>query len=379
MTVRACTQANLLDVLRISRPGDVVRITGAIYPKLTNLVYAGPGITLVAAPGASLSGWGPIENCEGITFRGFFAKAKYGGGMIGVVGRSRRIVFEDMQLTGLGPLPKEAGGVGIVIGGGVTVRRCTFSQMSCGISMQGARDIVIEDCAFRDLYSDAITGNPRANVILRRNRFRDFRGPPLHLDAMQFHTSGLNTTVENILIEDNIYERGTGSPAQFIFMGDDTGVGYKGVIVRRNAALGPSWHGVMISHPRDTQVIDNFIQGIDAPYDGKVIKSWIDMQDAGPNVTLQDNFSTAYVNRGSPNLIMKDNEPLGVARGAARSDLDDWLKRHAVKPRADSSPAGPALSAAALLAAGGLEAVGSRRAALALALTSLGGAWRSGG
>lgn len=371
MTLRNCTQATLLQTLIASRPGDIVVAAGPISIKgLGGLNFAGAGVKLRAAPGATLSGWSDSP-FAGLTFSGFKINCAHPGvselGLWATKGGS--LAIEDCQFVGPGADPEAGAGSGLVMMGCVKTRRCTFSKIYAGISIQGGKGHLVEDCQFRDLWQDAISGNPGGDTTIRRNYFTDFRGPSVHLDCIQLITT--KEPNDGILIEGNVYERGTGTAAQGVFTDKASGAW----IIRGNAFLGGPWQTIAIYGAVEGTVIeDNFLQGFEEVNpDKKVMTPWIKVQNSMAKVVIRNNVTTGFNNVNSPNLQLSGNTTIQNAKPGDRSALVEWMKGRDVAAAAKKVAAmggSPLAEAAAVLALGGaaLHGEASRRGVLGLLL-----------
>ena len=349
--ILTANQSTLSAALRAARPGDEIRVSGEITgPIAAN--FASPGVTLTAAPGASLgpdprSKWFSIQG-SGLTFRGF-AVTSGGGASIGVSGNSSRIAFDRLNFVGLGAL-ETGGGSGFMARDStdISVTNSRFRTATAGMSFNNVRGITVKGNDFRDLWSDAIHIDTLGDVTVEGNTITDFRGPPLHLDAIQFSCNKATAPVSNLTIRNNRYTRGSGSPAQFIFM-SDCRQGYTSFRITRNAAWGSAWHGITIVKPSDGVIEGNYLQGSKTPWNGQVLVPWIKPVDPGPGL-----------------VIRKDNRlPAPSADDAGLRALSPPVTDSAETIAEDLRAELAAAEKAAAHARAAAEAAESRRAALA--------------
>lgn len=334
MTDRTAEAATLTAVLKACAPGDVVTFAGVLDVKaLPARPLDAPSVRIKAAPGATLRGYA-AEPATNLIFSGFEVPCALNRVGVGLwAPKGGWLEVEDCRFTGPGGLKAgndSASGVGLVMMGCVRTRRCGFSGLFSGISVQGGIGHVIENCTFDDLWLDAIAAQPTETGYLlpgappyalriSRNTMTNFRGGPAHLDCVQLIRGALTLPC---IIEDNVYIRGDGTAAQGVFSDSAPGP----VIVRGNAFLGGAWQGISLTNPRPGTVIEgNFLQGwnVAATADGKIAAPWIAVDDP-PGVSV------------GPNLILPNTA------GGDRSALDAWLATRG----ASAPPQAPAPSPA---------------------------------
>jgi hypothetical protein len=263
------TEAAKLSTVQALKPGAEIEVSGDLHPAWSGLKVAEPGITIHAAPGATLSGYPILQNVQGVTLSGFTVKADAPGAaaIVGLGGgTSERVVLEDCEFIGAGATT-DGRGAG-VIANGITLRRVKVHDFHSGFSIQGATNITIEDAQFRNILMDCTNISDGSNITLRRWDVADMPGSGLHHDIVQCLRG-----IDGLTIEDLIYVRGSGVSIQGLFLMGG-GSNYTNVAIRRIAMFGPAWEGLHLTNMASGIVEDVFIQGDGIASDGQVQTPW---------------------------------------------------------------------------------------------------------
>lgn len=173
------------------------------------------------------------------------------------------LVFDGAQFTGR---DRTAGAVLVDRGTNIAFRRAGFSGLKHGLAHRGVDGFEVTDCRFSDMRVDAIRGGGSSRVLIARNVASDFfpvdtGGDGDHPDFIQFWPLAGYTANDDIVITDNFYRRGSGRPAQGIFV---RGIypdrpRFGRVIVRGNRIEGGLRNGISVSGAAAGEVADNII------------------------------------------------------------------------------------------------------------------------
>ena len=287
------TQANLAAVWKAARPGDEIRVSGPITGPFSGISKAAPGVKIVAEPGASIepdprSGWVVMSGIQGARFVGFAVHTLMQ--FNGQGGPCARVSVDDMDFSA----PKA----------GIQFRECInadpadwvgvfnsrFRAGSNGVGGIRVRGLTVSGNSFTDNPSDAIQIGVLGDVRIERNSFTNFRGEPLHRDAIQLIAADQTVPITNVTIRGNRIERGDGIPAQFIFL-SDSAAGYDLLWVEGNVARGSAFHGITVNKPIRATIENNFLQADARLWNGQLLVPWIKPMNVpkGAEVTVRNN------------------------------------------------------------------------------------------
>lgn len=338
MATLNATPANLSAQIKAAQPGDVISLVGD-FPDVVVKVSekAAPGVVIQPADGATLRSIF-FTGCAGFTVRGFRFTAPVAQSV--KMTTCKRIVVEDCQMSGDVGLTD---GVWVRWCEEVTVRHCAFANLWHGIFHEGNKGLVMADLEFRDIYGDAIRGGLNSDgVTIQRITATDLHqvGGD-HLDVIQFWTTKATQPTRNVLIEDVVYRRGEGDPAQGVLIGNEAGLRYENVTVRRVAAVGGLYNGISISGGgADVVIEDCFVQPMEGAKDaaGKVVdKVWIQTRGSTGGV-VRDSFATLVQGyQNAVNASVSGFTAVPMAKAGDYSALEAWLKRR--DPPADARDA----------------------------------------
>ena len=307
------TQANLTAVWKAARPGDEISVSGPITGPFAGISKAAPGVKIVAEPGASIepdprSGWFFASGIEGVRFVGFAVHTLMQ--FNGRDGPCARVTLDDMDFS----TPKA----------GIQFRECLnadpadwvsvlnsrFRGGSNGVGAIRVRGLNVLGNSFTDNPADAIQLGVLGDVRIEGNSFTNFRGEPLHRDAIQLIAADQTVPITNVVIRGNRLERGDGIPAQFIFL-SDSAQGYDLLWVEGNVAFGPSFHGITVNMPIRATIENNFLQADARLWNGQLLVPWIKPMN---------------VPKGAVVMVRNNTLPSAAAPDD-RKALTAWMKR----------------------------------------------------
>ncbi|KND50889.1 MAG: putative membrane protein [Parcubacteria bacterium C7867-007] len=290
------TAATFATVLKTATPGSTITINQPFSFNVENLNIPAPGTTVMCGSSAAISPppmkYSSLNNVQGVTFKGCkFLQSFY-------VNNAQRLHFKNNDFSGPGPLESAKVALILRVSNNVTVTNNKFHHTNSGISIQStSHSMTISDNDFYELWYDAITGSTNGPMTIERNTFTNFRGPALHLDAIQLYSANHSIPVDRVTVRDNVYVRGTGTPAQFIFL-TDSGSGYTNATVTGNGAWGEGWWGIGLYGASDSLISNNYLQGSTelfprTPPGQQVLIPWIKAGSPGTNLVITDNLLPA--------------------------------------------------------------------------------------
>lgn len=329
------TAAQFGAVLQSAKPGDTIRLRGEGWGDQfwRNVVKAAPGVVVRPDHGQdivlnSLT----LSHSEGLTVRG--VRVKSAAAQAVRVLSSKRVAIESCDISGD---PTTTDGAWVRFSEDVAIRGCRFHDLRRGVFHEVNRRFTVEDGDFRNIYSDAIRGGRETDgVIFRRLNITNLHlvGGD-HLDAIQFWTTNAKVPTRNVLIEDVVYRRGDGDPAQGILIGNEADLPYENIVVRRVAVVGGLYNGISLSGVINGVVEDSFVQPMAGAVDARgkpVDRVWIQFRGSTGGVS-RNNAATLF--QPYQNVSDPSNEGFRRIKGAKKgdySDLEAWL----AEPRATS-------------------------------------------
>ena len=216
---------------------------------------------------------------------------------------SSNIVLDSLNVHGdpRGNLNSTPSGVLVRFSTNITVRNSEFSYLHYGISFLTDEHITFENNDFHNLFDDGMRGGDTSWLTINNN-FCHANHPDAsdtdHPDCVQVWTSNTTTSAHDITITNNRYDRGTGHPTQFIFLGNERGVPYENVKISGNRSYGSLWNGISVITARNVVIENNDILPSCKPDAGQVITSWIMTGDIN-GLILQDNVAADFRERSA--------------------------------------------------------------------------------
>ena len=318
------SSATLATALKAAQSGDTILLAQGTYSvNVLNSTYASDlTITSVDANRPAVVNWLNVSGTTGLTMRDLEFRADAGVANPFKVSGSSDIHFSNLNVHGsLDDNPQnDTNGFLIRSSSNVSIEDSEFQQLSFAISHIEIEGLVLRDNAFHDIRSDGIRGGGSSNVIISGNTFRDFY--PLandHADAIQFWTSNTTKNAHDIVVSDNVIQRGDGAPMQGIFMGDEVaGVFYERVTIDHNLVSGGLFHGINVTSAIGVTIEDNVVQGYTDT------RSWIRVDDV-VGATIRNNDANLFtVTATSKNVTQLDNIVISQASDGGVAAFANW-------------------------------------------------------
>ena len=275
--------------LKLAQAGDTVLLTGGDYGSvsISNRSFAGP-VTIVSADPdhPAVFSYLMLNNVSNLTVRDVEVSIQSGRGL--EVFRSDNIVLDNLNVHGplLNP-PSAGGGVYVNQSEHVTVSNSDIHHLANGLSHDGSSYVDIINNSFHDIRVDGVRGGGSSNVTIANNHFTDFyRQDGDHADAIQFWTTGTTRAAHDIVVINNVFERGAGDVAQGVFIRDESGkMPFENAVIQGNAVIGGMYNGIAVIGGKNVVISDNLVVGLSD------MKSWIRIESA-TDVTLQNNVTS---------------------------------------------------------------------------------------
>ena len=156
----------------------------------------------------------------------------------------------------------------------ITVTKSYFANFRHGLAMLNLTESRIALNEFERLQTDAIRGGGVSDSRFENNVMTNFRpAKGDHPDGIQLWSTNQKEPGRNIVIAQNLVNRGSGGPTQGIFIRDTKSkLPFEKINIRGNLILGSLYNGISVMGGNDVTVADN------AVYATSDRKSWIRMQ-----------------------------------------------------------------------------------------------------
>lgn len=240
---------------------------------------------------------------------------------------SRGIQATDLQFrTAAGPAGGMTAAVLLRRSQRVEMRRLDITGPTTGITFDRMTDIVIADCFIHDFQSDGIVGTGSSQIVISGNHITEGHpAPGDHPDGIQLFTINSKESASDIVIKDNLIERGSGDLIQGIFLGDETSkLPYRNIRIEGNLIVGSMYHGIMLGGAIDATVINNTV------IPSADMQNWIRIYKAQPLVfsgnIAQDFIIDQQIVHSGP--MMANNRREIVSELNTRSMIFNWKLKH---------------------------------------------------
>ena len=201
------------------------------------------------------------------------------------------------------------GGTDIVISGN------EFFDWWKGLTVGASSNVTVSGNDVYAIRSDGMYFDGNQSVTIEKNYIRDFGGSLTsgdHRDMIQF--SKLLGPSSDITIQDNVFDMGTGSFGQVLFMGNgktspgDPAMFYQNVLINNNLIYGAQPHGITVSGARDLTISSNTVLAVDRGATGGITIPRINVTSGSQNVTIDQNVvSTVTGYNGQADWTVTDN------------------------------------------------------------------------
>ncbi|HEX7811311.1 MAG TPA: right-handed parallel beta-helix repeat-containing protein, partial [Burkholderiales bacterium] len=240
------------------------------------------------------------------------SRLRFGGSIEGL---TWRVTVEDgsgidlSELDVVGQSPPDGnvpGGVYIHNSKQVSLKQLKVSLVSNGIRLIGTRQAVVAGTIIHDFGSDAIQASDASQSVISGNYIaRAHPAPGDHPDGIQIFTLANQTAQSDILVKDNLIEKGSGGLMQGIFATDESEKNpFVNLEITDNIVIGSMYHGITVAGANSGAVRGNVV----VPLDGQ--QNWIKLVKANA-LAFEDNQAQDLM-RDNRNL--QDSSELGNNR-----------------------------------------------------------------
>lgn len=204
-----------------------------------------------------------IFNSTGITVKNLDIPQAAGKTLTVAVRDSQNIDLSGLHIHGESNLANPGCGMEIRRSTSVNVSNSTFDHLSAGVYFVGNTGLTLRDNHVSQIVNDGFIGSATSNLLIKDNYFTDWRhSGTAHPDAIQLYTRPGDAIAQDITVSGNVFNRGTGSVIQGIWIKDDAGIGsFENVKVTDNAIIGAAANGIGLIGVSSATVSGNLVQG----------------------------------------------------------------------------------------------------------------------
>jgi len=286
-TTLTATPANVAAKVQAAQPGDVVQLESGEYVLHINARKAAPGVTITPASGAHVVASEIVANgSSNLTFDGIeVAMTPAANGVTAAGKGTENIVFNHIKVHQADNQSLASVGFWIRLASNITIQNSEVQWAHRGIAVLDSDHVTIKDNLIHDIKVDGMELAGTTDTTITGNKATNFHPTPGdHPDFIQWWGTAITKT-NNLNIEGNHYERGTGGIAQGIFGEDGSNITIKG-----NSLLGVMYNGIGIARAQDVLIDANFVDGY--PDMG----TRIIVRGACDRVTISNNTTPAVIN-----------------------------------------------------------------------------------
>jgi len=318
----------LLRAVQTAKSGDVILLSAGNYGSvnLTGFKFGG-NVTIASADAskpAIFTGM-MVNNSTGLTLKGLDFYVQPGKDLPFQVANSSQINLDSLNVHGSlnGSSSDDSRGLIVRTSSDVTVTNSHFSELTDAVTQLNNSNISFTNNTFETIRDDGIVGGGTSNLTIKNNYFTNFdHVGDVHPDAIQVWTTNTTTVASNITISGNVFERGTGSAVQGIFMSDPSGkLPFENVTISGNTIVGALYNGISVDGAKNLVVSNNTVLA----YEGQ--DSWIRLQATSGPVSVLDNVASAYTSFDA-GVVHIGNVVLGKANDMALVALSTMTQAH---------------------------------------------------
>ena len=338
------TSAALVSALKIAQAGDTIQLAAGTYApvSLENFHFATDVIITSQDPGrAAVMNNLQLRNVSGLTFQdlGFTVTGVTTTNAV-TVEKSQDVHFDEVDVHGSldNDASNDGGGILLRESSNVSVTNGDFHQLKFGVGHADSTLVNISGNDFHDLRMDGVRGGGSSYVVVSGNRFSDFHPDGKdHPDAIQFWTRGTSASAHDILIENNVFQRGDGAITQGIFVHDEALLPFAHVTIRGNLISGGMYNGIVVFGGKDVTVENNVVQGFSD------MKSWIQVSRADGVVVSSNEANQIILTDTVTHASSSGNVVIAQATDGGAAVLAEWTAEHGGQTGAGAPPVGLSL------------------------------------
>jgi Ca2+-binding RTX toxin-like protein len=324
--ISVSSTAGLLSALKIAKSGDTISLAGGTYSNvlIRNFDFAG-GITIQSADSTKPAVFTDmlLKDSKGFTFRNvsFEADPVTGHNSVQIL-NSRNVVMDKIDVHGTlnGNPQDDTSSFSIRNSTNVTVTNSSFHELKHGINLLDSSYVTLTSNRFEDIRSDGIRGGGTSNLTISGNYFTDFY--PIesdHADAIQLWTTNTTVSAHDIVITDNIFNRGDGGAVQGVFLRDQVGnLPFENVTISRNSVIGGNYNGIAVEGANGLKIQNNNVVALEGT------TSWVRVERV-TNTDVSGNFANAFMYDAASSVTKSSNVQTDVISATTAKLLDGWL------------------------------------------------------
>ncbi|MEL6360699.1 MAG: right-handed parallel beta-helix repeat-containing protein [Pseudomonadota bacterium] len=204
------------------------------------------------------------------------------------------ITFRNVAIRGSDDGVAGNDGIGISLRDTLDVRieDSVFTDLLRGIGIVDTANLTIQNNRFERMGSDGIAGGGVQNATIASNFITNFDlvdPNRVHPDGIQLWDTNAKAANANIAITGNVILRGTGDPAQGIFLRSPT-LQSTNLTISDNVIHQSMGQGIYVENANQVTIEHNTI----SPFDWKTDKPGFDLRTPGPDFLFSDNVASVY-------------------------------------------------------------------------------------
>jgi nitrous oxidase accessory protein NosD len=333
--ITVSTGAELVSAVKAAQGGDTIQLAAGTYNVSLENAHFATDVTITSADPNQFAVLNNlhVKAVNGLNFQGLdFTVTGVESNNAVTVEKSQDVHFDNVHVHGsLDNDPGNDGG-GILLRGSsdVSVTHGTFEQLLWGVAHLDSTTVNISDNQLHDLRMDGIRGGGSSYVTISGNHFTNFHpAAGDHSDAIQFWTNGTISAAHDILVENNVFERGAGEVAQGVFMRDEGKLKpYEHVVIRGNLISGGMYNGIVVFGAHDVTIDGNVVQGFSD------MKSWIQVSRVDGAVLTNNSANEILTTDTATNVSNLGSTILGLADDRGAATTAQWHADHLLAPTA---------------------------------------------
>lgn len=311
MTTRtASTMAEFTPAAAAAVAGDVIALKPGIYTGHLYQVRPADKVVITSADPLNKAVFKNFffNGCANLTVRGvkFDATNQPTAWNLVECGACNGLTFIQIEMVGDYLTSKNhCQGLSFQGGSGNSVVSSRFENLLWAVAHANETVFKVSGNKFLDIGSVGVRGGGSSDVEVTDNEFIGTHpdvNPDWHGDHIQFWTNGTTADVRNIVVARNVCDRGSGTPAQGIFFGQQAGYPFRyfNVTIEDNVIRGAIWGGITADALDGFSIRRNTVQG----YSDQ--ESWIFTQNC-KNGVVADNKATSYSDGGGSLKVQQAN------------------------------------------------------------------------
>ena len=331
--ITVSTGADLVSAVKVAQGGDTIQLAAGTYNVSLENAHFDTDVTITSADPNQLAVLNNlhVKAVSGLTFQGLdFTVTGVESNNAVTVEKSQDVHFDNVHVHGsLDNNPGNDGG-GILLRGStdVSVTHGTFEQLYWGVAHLDSTTVNISGNQFHDLRMDGVRGGGSSYITISSNHFTNFHpNAGDHSDAIQFWTNGTLAAAHDILVENNVFERGEGDVAQGVFMRDEGKLKpFDHVVIRGNLVSGGMYNGIVVFGAHDVTIDGNVVQGFSD------MKSWIQVSRTDGVVLTNNSANEILFTDTATNISNLGSTILGLADDHGAATTAQWRVDHLLAP-----------------------------------------------